>query len=153
MKRSSIVSVRAVVAAGTIVTLAFAALVVWRSSEAIHSASEDVRAEREVRFVARQLSQPVNAGFELISSPAVFLQAARFEDPLFIAGPSGLFEYSHEGTLLHQYATGRELPGSPLVALATDVLADSRKPELLVATANNGVVAFNGRSFRQLLPP
>jgi ligand-binding sensor domain-containing protein len=152
MKRSSIVSVRAVVAAGTIVTLAFAALVVWRSSEAIHSASEDVRAEREFRFVARQLSQPVNAGFELISSPAVFLQAARFEDHLFIAGTSGLFEYSHEGTLLHQYATGRELPGSPLVALATDVLADSRKPELLVATANNGVVAFNGRSFRQILP-
>jgi ligand-binding sensor domain-containing protein len=152
MKRSSIVSVRAVVAAGTIVTLAFAALVVWRSSEAIHSASEDVRAEREFRFVARQLSQPGNAGFELISSPAVFLQAARFEDHLFIAGPSGLFEYSHEGALLHQYATGRELPGSPLVALATDVLADSREPELLVATANHGVVAFNGRSFRQILP-
>ncbi len=152
MKRSSIVSVRAVVAAGTIVTLAFAALVVWRSSEAIHSASEDVRGEREFRFVARQLSQPVNAGFELISSPAVFLQAARFEDHLFIAGPSGLLEYSHEGALLHQYAVGRELPGSPLVALATDVLADSREPELLVATANNGVLAFNGRSFRQILP-
>jgi len=152
MKRSSIVSVRAVVAAGTIVTLAFAALVVWRSSEAIHSASEDVRTEREFRFVARQLSQPVNAGFELISSPAVFLQAARFEDHLFIAGPSGLLEYSHEGALLHQYAVGRELPGSPLVALATDVLADSREPELLVATANDGVLAFNGRSFRQILP-
>jgi ligand-binding sensor domain-containing protein len=152
MKRSSSVSVRVVVAAGAIVTLAFAALVVWRSSQAIHSASEDVRAEREFRFVARQLSQPVNAGFELISSPAVFLQAARFEDHLFIAGPSGLLEYSPEGALLHRYAVGQELPGSPLVALATDVLADSREPELLVATANDGVLAFNGRSFRQILP-
>jgi len=38
------------------------------------------------------------------------------------------------------------------VALATDVLADSREPELLVATANDGVLAFNGRSFRQILP-
>jgi ligand-binding sensor domain-containing protein len=152
MKRSSIVSVCAVVAAGAIVTLAFAALVVWRSSQAIHSASEDVRAEREFRFAARQLSQPVSAGFELISSPALFLQAARFEDHLFIAGPSGLLEYSPEGALLHRYAVGRELPGSPLVALATDVLADSREPELLVATANDGVLAFNGRSFRQILP-
>jgi hypothetical protein len=36
MKWSSIVSVRAVVAAGAVVTLAFAALVVWRSSQAIY---------------------------------------------------------------------------------------------------------------------
>jgi ligand-binding sensor domain-containing protein len=152
MKWSSIVSVRAVVAAGAVVTLAFAALVVWRSSQAIHSASEDVRAEREFRFVARPLPQPVNAGFELISSPALFLQAARFEDHLYIAGPAGLLEYSPEGALLHQYAVGRELAGSPLVALATGVLADSREPELVVATANDGLLAFNGRSFRQILP-
>src|SRR6202050_3943164 len=137
MKRSSSVSVRVVVAAGAIVSLASAALVVWRSSQAIHSASEDVRAEREFRFVARQLSQPVNAGFELISSPAVFLQAARFEDHLFIAGPAGLLEYTPEGALLHQYAVGGELPGSPVVALATGVLADSREAELVVATAND----------------
>jgi ligand-binding sensor domain-containing protein len=152
MKWSSIVSVRAVVAAGAVVTLALAALVVWRSSQAIHSASEDVRAEREFRFVTRPLLQPVNPGFELISSPAVFLQAARFEDHLYIAGPAGLLEYTPEGALLHQYAVGGELPGSPVVALATGVLADSREPELVVATANDGLLAFNGRSFRQILP-
>ena len=106
MKWSSIVSVRAVVATGAVVTLALAALVVWRSSQAIHSASEDVRAEREFRFVMQPLLQPVNAGFELISSPAVFLEAARFEDHLYIAGPAGLLEYTPEGALLHQYAVG-----------------------------------------------
>jgi ligand-binding sensor domain-containing protein len=152
MKWSSIVSVRAVVAAGAVVPLALAALVVWRSSQAIHSASEDVRAEREFRFVTRPLLQPVNPGFELISSPAVFLQAARFEDHLYIAGPAGLREYTPEGALLHQYAVGGELPGSPVVALASGVLADSREPELVVATANDGLLAFNGRSFRQILP-
>jgi ligand-binding sensor domain-containing protein len=152
MKWSSIVSVRAVVAAGAVVPLALAALVVWRSSQAIHSASEDVRAEREFRFVTRPLLQPVNPGFELISSPAVFLQAARFEDHLYIAGPAGLLEYTPEGALLHQYAVGGELPGSPVVALATGVLADSHEPELVVATANDGLLAFNGRSFRQILP-
>jgi len=152
MKRSSMVSVRGVIAAGAVVTLAFAALVAWRSSQAIRSASEDVRAEREFRFVARPLSQPANAGFELISSPSVFVQAARFKDHLYIAGPAGLLEYTPEGALLHQYAVGRELPGSPLVALAPGVLADSREPELMVATADDGVLAFNGRSFRQILP-
>jgi ligand-binding sensor domain-containing protein len=152
MKRSSIVSVRAVVAAGAVVTLALAAQVVWRSSQAIRSASEDVRAEREFRFVTQPLLQPVNAGFELIRSPAVFLQAARFGNHLYIAGPAGLLEYTPEGALLHQYAVGGELPGSPVVALATGVLADSREPELVVATTNDGLLAFNGRSFRQILP-
>jgi ligand-binding sensor domain-containing protein len=152
MKWSSIVSVRAVVAAGAVVTLALVALVVWDSSQAIHSASEGVRAEREFRFVTRPWLQPVNEGFELISSPAVFLEAARFEDHLYIAGPAGLAEYTPEGALLHQYAVGGELPGSPLIALATGVLADSSQPELIVATANDGLLALNGRSFRQILP-
>jgi ligand-binding sensor domain-containing protein len=146
------VTVRAVVAACVVAILGLGTLVVWRGSQAIHSASEDVRAEHEFRFVDQPLRQPVNAGFELISSPAVFLQAARFEDHLYIAGPAGLLEYTPEGALLHQYAVGRELPGSPLIALATGVLADAREPELVVATANDGLLAFNGRSFRQILP-
>jgi ligand-binding sensor domain-containing protein len=152
MKRSSIVSVRAVVAAGAVVILALAALVVGRSSQAIRSASEDVRAEREFRFVMRPWLQPVNEGFEPISSPAVFVQTARFEDHLYIAAPGGLSEYTPEGALLHQYTAGRELPGSPLIALATGILADSHEPELILATANDGLLAFNGRSFRQILP-
>src|SRR6202034_4434989 len=52
---------------------------------------------------------------------------------------------------LHQYSAGSELPGSPLVALAPAVLADSREPELILATAGEGLLAFNGRDFRQIL--
>ena len=152
MKRSSLVTIRVVVAASAVAVLASLTLVVWRSSQAIRSAAEDVRAEHEFQFVERPLPQAVNAGFELISSPAVFLQAARFQDHLYIAGPAGLMEYTPEGTLLHRYAVGRELPGSPLIALATGVLADSHDPELVVASANGGLLVFNGRSFRQILP-
>jgi ligand-binding sensor domain-containing protein len=152
MKRSSIRFVRGAVAAGALVAFAFGALVVWRSSQAIRWASEDVRAEREFRFVAKPLPQPVNVGFELIDAPAVFFQTARFADRIYIAGPAGLLEYTLEGALLHQYAVGHELPGSPLIALAAGVLADSHEPELVVATANDGLLAFNGRSFRQILP-
>jgi head-tail adaptor len=46
MKWSCIVS-------GAAALVALAVLVVWRSSQAIRSASEDVRAERELRFVSR----------------------------------------------------------------------------------------------------
>ena len=37
-------------------------------------------------------------------------------------------------------------------ALAATVLADSRESELLIATSEDGLLAFNGNSFRQILP-
>jgi ligand-binding sensor domain-containing protein len=80
------------------------------------------------------------------------VQAAHFQDHLYLAGPAGLQEYAPDGSVLHQYAAGGELPGSPVVALAPAVLAESREPELVIATASAGLLAFNGRSFRQILP-
>jgi ligand-binding sensor domain-containing protein len=152
MKRPSPVFVRAAVVVSLSAVVALGSVVIWRSSRALRSATEDVRAEHELRFVVRPLPVAVNIGFETVSSPAVFLQAATFQDHLYVAGPAGLHEFSPEGSLLRQYAVGAELPGSPLVALAPAVLADSREPELIVATANDGLLAFNGRSFRQILP-
>jgi hypothetical protein len=152
MKRPLFLSARLAVAVVLMVAVALGALVVWRSSRAMQSATEEVRAEHEIRFTARPLPALLNAGFETVSSPAVFLQAARFQDHLYLAGPAGLQEYTPDGSLIHQYAAGSELPGSPLVALAPAVLADSREPELIIATANDGLLAFNGRAFRQILP-
>jgi ligand-binding sensor domain-containing protein len=152
MKRPRFVSARMAVVVGLTVAVALAALVMWRSSRALRSAAEDVRAEHEFRFAVRPVTALMNTGFESVSSPAVFLQAACFQDHLYIAGPAGLREYSADGSQLHQYAVGNELPVSPLVALAPALLADSREPELVVATANDGLLAFNGRSFRQILP-
>jgi ligand-binding sensor domain-containing protein len=150
MKRISIVSVRGAVAVALLLILSVGAFVIWRASRALHSAATDVHAEHEIRFAVRPLVPIANADFEVISSPAVFFQATRFQDHLYIAGPAGLLEYDPGGALLHQYAVGREFPGSPLIALAPAVLADSREPELILATANDGLLAFNGRAFRQI---
>ncbi|HET6177374.1 MAG TPA: hypothetical protein VFE61_10605 [Candidatus Sulfotelmatobacter sp.] len=152
MKRASIVSVRGVVAASLISAVAFGMFVMWRSSRALRSATEEIRAEHEFPFVARPLPPALNPGFEAVSSPAVFLQAARFLDHLYMAGPSGLQEYDPAGPLLHQYSAGDELPGSPVIALAPAVLSDAHEPELIIATASDGLLAFNGRAFRQILP-
>jgi hypothetical protein len=152
MKRVSILSVRFGVAASLTLAVAFATLLMWRSSRALHSATEEVRAENEFRFEVRPLAPAVNTGFEAVSSPAVFLQSARFQDHLYIAGPAGLQEYGPAGTLLHQYSVGNELPSSPLIALAAAVLSDSHEPELVIATASDGFLAFNGRAFRQIVP-
>jgi ligand-binding sensor domain-containing protein len=152
MRRTSIVSARIAIAAGLILVIGMGAVEVWRASRALHSAAQDVRSEQEIRFAVRPLPSTGNPDFETISSSATFLQAARFQDHLYVAGPSGLLEYDPAGNLLHQYAVGRELPGSPLVALASAVLCDSREPELILATGNDGLLAFNGRTFRQIFP-
>ena len=139
--------------AGGAALLALAAGVVgWRASLALRVSTEEVRAERELRVRARPLEVPENLGFEAVSAPAAFLQAARFEEHLYIASPAGLAEYDSNGTRVRQFSVGRDLPSSPLVALATATLTDSQEPELLLATMQNGVLAFNGRSFRQIYP-
>lgn len=151
MKRASLF-VRLAVAASLTVAASLAALVMWRSSRALRSAADEVRAEHEFGFVVRPVSPTLNTGFEPVSAPGVFVQAARFQDHLYMAGPAGLEEYDAAGTLLHEYSAGVDLPGSPLIALAPAFLSDSHESELIIATASNGLLAFNGRSFRQILP-
>jgi ligand-binding sensor domain-containing protein len=152
MKQRSLLSARVAIVVGLAVAVTLGTLVIWRSLRIMRSAAEDVRAEHGFSLVVRPLAPPPNSGFEVVSSPDLFLQAARFQDHLYLAGPAGLQEYSPDGTPLHQYTVARELPGSPLVALAPAVLADSREPELIIASASDGLLAFNGRTFRQILP-
>ncbi len=152
MKGRSGVFVRAAIAAAVSAAVLFGVAVIWRSSEAVRTAAEQVRAEHEFSFSAQEYVPPPNSGFEVVSSPQVFLQAARFQDHLFIAGPAALLEYETGGTLVRQYSVGTDLPSSPLIALAPAVLADSHEPELIIATAHEGILAFNGRTFRQILP-
>jgi hypothetical protein len=141
------------VAAGSVVVLALAAATVgWRASWALRISTEEVRSERQIRFLVRPLELPKDVNFEAVKAPAVFLQAARFQDHLYIASPAGLFEYDSNGVPLRQFAVGRDLPSSPLVAAAPAVLADAHEPILVVATAQDGLLEFNGRSFRQIYP-
>ncbi|HWZ75863.1 MAG TPA: hypothetical protein VNX87_04960 [Candidatus Sulfotelmatobacter sp.] len=152
MKRASVVGVRAAIAAAASASVLVGVAVIWRGSEAIRTATEQVRAEHKFALTVQPYAPATNLGFEVVSSPQIFLQAERFQDHLFIAGPAGLLEYEPNGVLQRQYSVGSDLPGSPLVALAQAVLSDSHEPELLVATASQGILAFNGRTFRQILP-
>src|SRR5260370_4378343 len=135
---------------------AFLALMVgfagWPAKRALRISGEEVRSERETRFDTRPFAPPAGASFELVSAHAVFRQAALFQEHLYIGGPGGLLEYDLSGTPSRQYIPGRDLPPSPIVALASALLPDSREAELVVATAQEGLLAFNGRGFRQIRP-
>src|SRR6266850_4666254 len=107
----------------------------WRARQALRLSTEEVQAEREIRFETHPFAPPVGVSFELVSASAVFLQAARFQDHFYMGGPGGLLEYDLRGTPSRQFIPGRDLPPSPLVAIAPALLADSREPELVIATA------------------
>ncbi len=135
--------------AAIVLTGVFAA---WRATRALHQSAQEVRSQQEIRFLVRPFLPASNVNFEVVSAPDVFLQAARFQNHLYIAGPSGLSEYDLGGTLQRQFVAGRELPSSPLVALAVGILGDSAEPQLVMATANEGILLFDGKSFRQIYP-
>jgi ligand-binding sensor domain-containing protein len=143
---------RAIAATGAALLILLAAVVGWRASRALRTATEEVRSEREIRFTVRSLPDQQEQVFESISPPAVFFQAAQFHGDLYVAGPAGLSRYNAGGTLLKHYAVGQELPSSPLIAIAPAILSDSHEQELVIATAQAGLLVFNGSVFRQILP-
>jgi ligand-binding sensor domain-containing protein len=145
-------SVRAIVAGAAALIALLVGVAGWRATQALRLSTEEVHSEREIRFDIRPFVPPVGASFELVSAPAVFLQAARFQDHLYIGGPGGLLEFDLSGTASRQFTPGRDLPASPVVALAPALLADTQEPELVLATAQDGLLGFNGHSFRQIRP-
>ncbi len=152
MRQSLKIKWRKFVAGGSLLILLVAGFVVWRASRALQTATREVRAEHEIRFRIRVLPDQPEQVFEPISAPGVFLQAAQFHNDLYLAGPAELSQYNARGTFLKHYRVGLELPSSPLVAVVPAELADSREQELILATAQQGVLLFNGRTFRQILP-
>src|SRR5262249_55460396 len=139
------------VVAGAVLVIA-ASVTAWRVSRVLSTARQEVRSEGSFSFVSRPYAAPSSSLFQVVRAPAVFRQATKFQDHLFIAGPVWLFDFYTNVALLHSFSPGAELPPSPLIALAPMVLGDSREAELVVATEQDGLLAYNGRSFRQILP-
>jgi len=132
--------------------IVFAAVVFWRAETVLRSASDAERAQANLRFTLHPLLPAADSGFEWVSAPAAFTQAAELNGHLYVAGSAGLFEFDAGGQPLREFRVGRELPPAPLVRIAPAILAGSREPELLIATDGAGILAFNGSGFRQLLP-
>ena len=139
--------------------------VYYRASRALLRSKQAVEAEQSLRFTERVYVPPVDSGFEWVSAPAVFSQAAEFQGHLFVGGPAGLTEYDDRGHQLRDFRVGRELPASPVVRVVatnspTLSPASGEKgraqnpgpPEVLIATAEAGVLVFDGTQFRQILP-
>lgn len=142
----------AVLVIASVVFCAVAAGLIWKIERTLRQSQRDVDAANRDAVAVRVLAPQPNPGFEAISAPAVFRSASQFEGRFYLSGPTGLFAYTLDGVLDHVYHVGLDLPAAPLGQLAVATLSDSRAPELLIATAGQGVIAFDGRRFRQILP-
>jgi ligand-binding sensor domain-containing protein len=139
-----------VILAGT--AAIFGGISLWRAQRALGEAHAAIASESKLRFTERPLDRVMVAGLESIGAPMLYKDALEFRGHLFIAGPGGLDEYDPAGALVSRYRVGAELPPARLTALASGVAGDSRGPELWIGTNGEGLIAFNGREFRQIRP-
>jgi hypothetical protein len=151
MKRAE-KAVWGVVAGGSALGLLAAGLFALRISHVLRISRQEVLSQNEIAFVTRPYAPAPAPPFERLSAPEMFGQAELFQGNLYIAGPEGLMEFDSSGKLAHEFAVGQDLPSSPLVGLTRTVLADSQEEELILATAEEGLLAYNGQRFRQIYP-
>jgi ligand-binding sensor domain-containing protein len=135
-----------------LVLAAIPAFFTWETFRAVRQARDRAASAASLRVAIRPLERPLPDGVDTVGAPAVFRDAAIFHGHLFIAGPQGLAEYDADGTLVRRFRTGLELPPAPIAGLATGVLAASAGPALLIATAGEGLLTFDGRRLTQARP-
>jgi ligand-binding sensor domain-containing protein len=125
---------------------------IWKASQALTISKQELQVEREFEFTLGQYVPPQNIHFESVRSPEVFERLARLRDHLYIAGPAGLSEYDSRGNMLREFPSGSYLPSSPLVAMEVGQIAGASQPELILATADQGILTFDSARFRQIYP-
>ena len=133
-----------------VLCLGVAGGVAWRVERALGDSRRATAASELLTVETRAVGTQPNPGFEGITAPAVFKSAAAFHGKIYISGPAGLYVYAADASLEHVYRVGIDLPTAPLGQMTVGTLADSRQPELLIATQGEGVLAFDGSRFRQI---
>lgn len=145
--------VAGLVAFAGLAALLFLVSTIWRAAGTLTDVRSSVAQENRIPFRAISLDRLAPNGFESISSPPQFRDAILFQGRFYLCGPPGLFAYDLNGSLVAQYRPGRELPPAPLVAMASgNAAGNNNDPQLWIATAGEGLLAFDGRKFTQVRP-
>ncbi|MGH9663925.1 MAG: hypothetical protein ACRD9L_05850 [Bryobacteraceae bacterium] len=139
-------------AAASIGLAGWAGFYLREASRAWQMSRAAVAAENDLPFTAVRLDRTAHLQFQPIGSPAVYRDAVEYQGRVYLCGHAGLSAYDRDGALVAHYRAGLELPPAPLVQAAVGVAADSGAPELWIATDGAGLLAFDGRAFRQIRP-
>jgi ligand-binding sensor domain-containing protein len=128
------------------------AFTLWRASHAREEATAEVFSKSEFGYRMVALDRVVPAAVEPITASPDFRDLATYKGTIVASARGGLFVYDRGGTLIHSYRAGMELPPAELGSMSAGIAAGSAESELFVATRGEGVLAFNGARFRQILP-
>lgn len=130
----------------------YAGYSIWQAQRELGASRTDYQRSAELPYQLRTVERGGVAGMDLIASRVPLHDAAVLEGRLYVLTSQRLMEIDSEGRVVSNYRCGIELPAAPLESMTTGVSAGSREPEIYIATAGAGVLLFNGKSFRQLLP-
>jgi ligand-binding sensor domain-containing protein len=128
------------------------AWVVWRASHATEEAATEVLAKSEFPFRVTPVDRAAPPGVDPVAAAPGFRDVAAYQETIAVSARAGLFLYGRNGALIRSYRAGIELPPAELGSMCTGIAAGSAEPELFIATHGEGLLAFNGARFRQILP-
>jgi ligand-binding sensor domain-containing protein len=126
--------------------------VFWRASHAKEEAAAEILAKLEFPFRIIPVERAISRAVDPIAASPGFGDLAPYKDTIAVSARAGLFLFDRNGTLVRSYRAGMELPGAELGALSVGIAAGSAEAELFIATKGEGLLAFNGARFRQILP-
>jgi hypothetical protein len=143
----------AIIAAISMATvLAVGAFVGFRVQHLLQSTRNQVASEAELGFDFGPLPHIDNPGFEPLAAPNSYRTGAVFEGKLYLAGSAGLAEYNSLQAVPKLLQTGLDLPPAPIVRMTTGMLRGDSNRQLILATNGEGILWFDGQTFRQLRP-
>jgi ligand-binding sensor domain-containing protein len=128
------------------------ALVLWRASHAKEEATAEVLSHAEFPYRVLTVDRVAPPGVEPVAAVPGFRDLAAYKEMIVVSARAGLFLYGRNGTLIRSYRAGIELPPAEPSSMSTGVAAGAAEPELFIATRGEGLLAFNGARFRQILP-
>ena len=128
------------------------ALVFWRASDARKEAAAEVLSKSEFPYRVIPMDRTAPAAVDTVAAVPGFHDLATYKDRIVVSARAGLFQYDRSGALQYQYRTGIELPPAEPGPMSVGIAAGSAEPELFIATRGEGLLAFNGARFRQILP-
>lgn len=144
---------RAIAAAVVVVcAVGWAGWSLWRAGSELGRSRASVESQAR-EAVERRRWEPPPPLWETVPMAAQFVDAAIFDDSLWLAANAGVFRYSPQGELLRSWRVGQELPQASPTRLATGLDPVSQRPALFVATAGAGLLAFRtDEQIDQILP-
>lgn len=143
---------RGVLAIVVCIPLLAIALVFWRASHAKEEASAEVFSKSEFAFRIIPVDRVAATAVDAIAASPGFRDLAIYGDMIVVSARAGLFVYDRNGALVRTYRAGIELPPAELGSISAGIGVGGAAPELFIATRGEGLLAFNGARFRQILP-